>query len=109
MFELANQQTGRYAPATELEIIRFQPLPFRELVWHLSTQVNGSDLTAYITVFNPRRGKCRQLITFLVYDIVYPIIASNLMTLANLSPWYDSVQFMSLLLKKNQHNFQRKE
>ena len=30
-------------------------------------------------------------ITFLVYALVYPIIASNLVILDNLSPWYDSV------------------
>ena len=40
-FGFANQQAGSYAPATELDIIRFWPLTFQELVWHLSTQVNG--------------------------------------------------------------------
>ena len=43
---LSNQQDGRYISATELEINRFWPLPFGELVWHLSTQVNYSDLAA---------------------------------------------------------------
>ena len=85
-FGLANQYAGSYAPATELELIRFRPLPFGELVWHLNTQVNYSDLAAYITVFDPMRGKCRRLIPFLVYALVYASIASNLMKLANLSP-----------------------
>ena len=77
--------------STELELIRFLPLPFGELVWHLSTQVNGGLLAAYITVFYPRRGKRRRFINFLVYSLVYIIISSNIMTLATLSPWYDSV------------------
>ena len=46
MFGLANQQDGRYAPATELEFIMFFPLPFGGLVWHLSTQVNEGNLDA---------------------------------------------------------------
>ena len=43
-FGLANQQAGSYTPATELELIMFQPLTFGELVWHLSTQVSGGIL-----------------------------------------------------------------
>ena len=91
MFGLANQQAGRFAPATQLELIRFWPFPFGELMWHLITQVNNGDLADQITVFYPRRGKCRRFITFLVYAMVYPSISSNLVTLATLSPWYDSV------------------
>ena len=45
---------GRFEPATELELNRFRPLPFREILWNLSTQVNGNFIAAYITV-NPRR------------------------------------------------------
>ena len=41
---LANQQDRSYATATELELIRFCPLPFSEVVWHLSTHVNNGDL-----------------------------------------------------------------
>ena len=58
---------------------------------HLSTQVNDGILAAYITVFESRRGKRRRFIPFLVYDLIYPSIASNLVTLATLSPWSDSV------------------
>ena len=43
---LANQQAGRYSPATKLELIRFQPLPLGEIMWHLSTQVNGGIIAA---------------------------------------------------------------
>ena len=32
MFGLANQFSGRYTPATELELIRFQHFPLGELV-----------------------------------------------------------------------------
>ena len=41
MFGLANKQARRYAPANELYRIRFWTLIFRELVWHISTQVNA--------------------------------------------------------------------
>ena len=90
-FELANQLAGRYTPAIELELIRFRPLPLRDIVWHLITQVNGSDIAAWINVFDLRRGKRRKFIPFLVYALLYPIIASNLVTLATISPCYDSV------------------
>ena len=56
-------------------------------MWHLSTQVNDSDLVAYITVFGLSRDKRRRFIAFLVYAIVYPSIDSNLVTLDKLSPW----------------------
>ena len=45
-FVLTNQQAESYAPATELELIRFRPLPFGDLVWNLRTQVKDSDLSA---------------------------------------------------------------
>ena len=45
-FGLANRLDGRYIPAIELDTNRFWPSPLGELVWHLSTQVNGSDLAA---------------------------------------------------------------
>ena len=45
-FGLDIQQAGIYVPNTELELIKFRPFPFRELVWHLSTQVNVCDLAA---------------------------------------------------------------
>ena len=48
----ANQQAGKYISATELELNRFRPLPLGDLVWHLSTQVNNSDIAAYVTVFD---------------------------------------------------------
>ena len=90
-FGLANQQARRYAPATELELIRFWRSPFKDLVWHLSTQLNYSNLDAYITVFDPRRGKFRHFIPFLVYDLFYPSIGSNIVNLAFLTSWSDSV------------------
>ena len=65
--------------------------PSRELVWHLSTQANNGLLDAYITDFEPRRGKRRCFITFMVYALVYISIASNLVNLANLSLKSDSV------------------
>ena len=68
------------------------PFSFRELVWHLSTQVNGSDIAAYITVFDLRRVKRRRFIPFLVDSMVYMSIASKFTTLATLSPWYESVR-----------------
>ena len=77
-FGLDNQQSGRYITATKLDLILFRPLPFGGLLWRLRTQVNYSDLASYITVFDPRRDKRRCFITFLVYDLVYPGIAGNL-------------------------------
>ena len=56
---LDNRLAGRYFPATELELIRFHPFSFGELVWHLGTHVNDDILAALITVFDPRRGKRR--------------------------------------------------
>ena len=82
---------GSFALATELYLNRFWPLAFKELVCHLSTQVNDIDLAACINVFDPRRGKCSRFVPFLVYSLVYPSIASNLVTLATLSPWSGSV------------------
>ena len=43
-FWLANQQAGRYISATELDLDRFRPFPFGDILCHLSTQVNDSDL-----------------------------------------------------------------
>ena len=60
-------------------------------MWHLSKQVDDILLADYMTVFDLRSGKCRIFILFLVYALVYPSIASNLLTLDVLSPWYDSV------------------
>ena len=91
-FVLANQQSESYAPATEVEIIRFLHFPFRELLWNLSTQVNIVILDSWITVFDPSMGKLRCFITFLFYALFYPIISSILATLANLSPWSDSIR-----------------
>ena len=45
-FGLYNNQDGSYAPATELELIMFCPLPFGDILWHLITQVNGSNIAA---------------------------------------------------------------
>ena len=39
MFGLSNQLAVSFVPATELEINRFRPTPFGDVVWHLSTQV----------------------------------------------------------------------
>ena len=58
---------------------------------YLSTQVNSGLLDVYITVFDLRRGKCRRFIPFLVNAMINPIIASNFVTLDNLSPRSDSV------------------
>ena len=44
----------------------FQPFLLGELVWHLSTQVNDSDIAAYIIVFDPRRGKALSRPRFLL-------------------------------------------
>ena len=53
--------------------------------------MNNSDLPVYITVFDPSRVKRRRSIPFLVYALVYPGIAIDLVTLATLSPRSDSV------------------
>ena len=89
MFGFSNQFSGRYTPATDLELIRFRPLPLEDLVWRLSTQVNDGIIAAYITVSEPRRVNHRPFIPFLVYALVCPSISSNLVTLATLSPWSD--------------------
>ena len=88
---LSNRLAGSFAPTTELELNMFWTLPFRELVLNLSTQVNNGLLADWITVFDPMRDKSRCFITCMVYAMVYPSIASNLVTLANLHPWSDSV------------------
>ena len=91
MFGLANILAGRFVPATELELNRFRPFPFGDILWHLSTQVNNGLLAAYIIVLEPRRGNCWCFITCLVYALVYLSIASNLVTLATLSTWSEFV------------------
>ena len=48
--------------------------------------MDKSLLAVSISVFDPSRGKRRYFIPFLVYDVVYPSIDSNLVTLATLSP-----------------------
>ena len=53
MLVFSNQQYGRYAPDTELELIRFHTLLFGYLLCHISTEVNYVLLSAYITVFDP--------------------------------------------------------
>ena len=90
-FGLENQLAGRFVPATELELIMFALCPSREIVWHLRTQVKNGLLADEITVFDPRRDKRRCFITCIVYDLVYPSIDSNLVTLATLSPSSNSV------------------
>ena len=90
-FGLDNLLAGIYTPATELELIKFWTLPLGDLVWHLSIQMNDGDLAAYINIFEIRRGKHRRLINFTVYALVYPSIAINLVTLDNLSNWFESV------------------
>ena len=85
-FGLANQLAGRFVPATELEITRSRTSPFGDLVWHLMTQVNNGLLAAYITDFDPKRDKRRCFIPCLVYALAYLSIASNLVTLATISP-----------------------
>ena len=87
MLGLAYQQSWKYFPATELDIIRFWPFPFRYLMWHLSTQVNDGILSTYMNVSDPSRGKRRCFSTFLVYALVYLSIASILVTLDTLSHW----------------------
>ena len=90
-FGLANQLAGCFAPATELDLNMFWPLPFGDIVWHLRTLVNNGILAAYIYVFDPRKNKRRCFIPCLVYDLLYPSIDSNLVTLDTLSPRSDSV------------------
>ena len=90
-FVLSNRLSGNFAPATELDINRFWPSPFGELVWNLSTQVNNGFLAAYITVSDPSRYKRRCFLPFMVYALVYTIIYSNLVNLATLSPRPESV------------------
>ena len=90
-FGFSKQLAGNFAPATELELNMFQPQPFGELVWHISTQVNDGDLASQITIFYPIRGKRRRFINFLLNTLVYPGIFSNLVTLDILSPWSGSV------------------
>ena len=60
-------------------------------MWHLSTQVNNGILAVYITIFEPWGGKRRCFISFMVYALVYPSIASKLLNLDTLSPKSDSV------------------
>ena len=109
-FWLANKQAGKYIFTTELDLNRFWPLPFGEIVWHLRTQVNDSDISAYITVFETRRDKSRCFIPSLFYNLVYPSIASNPITLATLSPWYESVctPTRSLFFRKSLLRIHRK-
>ena len=90
-FGLYNQLAGSYAPATELELIMFRPLPLRGIVRNLITQVDGGILAAYITVFDLRRGKSKRFTPFIIFSLVYMSISSNLVTLDTLSTWYDSV------------------
>ena len=101
-FWLKNQQSRKYISATELELNRFQTLDLGDLVRHLSTQVNDSYIAAYTNVFDPRRDKRSWSIPFLVYALVYPIIACNLVTLDTLSPWseYFCTHTCSPLLSK---------
>ena len=65
-FGLANQQDGKYISNTELYLIMFWHFPLGQIVWHLITQVNDSDISAYITVFDPSRDKRRCFIPFMV-------------------------------------------
>ena len=101
-FVLANLMSERFAPATELELNRFWPSPFGELVWHLSTQVNTGLLASQITVFGWRRDKRRCFIPCLVYALVYSIITSNIVNLSTLSPRSDFLHAHRIsLLKEN--------
>ena len=56
-FSLANGFYGRFISRYWVSWIGFGLCPSRQLVWHLSTQVNIGILDVYITVFDPRRGK----------------------------------------------------
>ena len=90
-FGLANRLDGSFAPDTELELNMFRPFPFGQLVWNLRTQVNNGLLDAQITVFDPRSDKHSSFFPCLVYALVYPSISSNLVTVATLIPWSESV------------------
>ena len=86
------QPIGRdFISATELDINSFWPSPLGGILWYLITQVNNALLAAYITFFDPSRGKCRFFIPFLVYALVYLSIDSNLVTLDTPSTKSDSV------------------
>ena len=91
-FGFATQLDGSVATATDLEINMVRTFFFGGLVWHLGTQVNNSLLDAQITVFDPRWVKRRSFIPFLVYNLVYPNIVSNLVNLDILSPWSDAIR-----------------
>ena len=106
-FGLANLLDRRYTPATELELIRFWPLTSGDLVWHLISQVNDCVIAAYINVFDPRNFKHRHFIPVLVYHLVHTSIASNLIILANLSPWYESVCMYTCFLFLRKHLLRR--
>ena len=88
---MENKQAEKYIFTTELDLNRFRNFPLGEIMWHLSTPVSDSDMAAYISIFDLMRDKCRRFIPFLVYNLVYPSIASSLVTLATLSPCSDSV------------------
>ena len=90
-FGLDNRLARSFSPATELDLNMFRIFSFGELAWHLSTQVKNGIIAAYINVFEPRRDNHRCFITCLVYALVYPSIYSNLVTLATLSTWSESV------------------
>ena len=83
---------GDKIPATEFKLIRFWPLPFGYIEWHLITQVNDGIIDSYITDLGPRRIKRRRLILFLVYDLVYPSISSTLSALDTPIPWSESIR-----------------
>ena len=60
-------------------------------MWHLNTQVKDGILAVYINVFEPRMGKRRRFINFMVYPMVYSSIAIKHVTLDTISPWYEYV------------------
>ena len=45
-FGLDNQKAGKYISATEVDLVRFCPFPLGGLMWHLSTQLDDSDIAA---------------------------------------------------------------
>ena len=63
-FALANSLAGIFISRYWVSLIGFGLCPFRELVWHLSTQVNIGYLAVYITIFDPKRGKRKCFIPF---------------------------------------------
>ena len=65
--------------------------------------MNNSDISAYINDFDPKKDKRRHFISFLVYAMVYLSISSNLVTLATLSPWSDSVYMHTWYLFFSKH------